>query len=186
MMSKKKSGRDTSASPYQTRAKSADRSDREVITVSELMQDIMSDSRESDSPRTDNSSRLTIGLMRDLMKEMVTNINDRIDKKIDEVKVDMGQIKSQFERFNEKFDDVQERISNVEDKMEGLSTFETEFHAFKKDLNENLTQIQLNQCRAYKNDIIFHGITGGDQDTKKALQTFLDLCTNTLKCPENG
>ena len=183
-MSKKKTGRDASASPYRTRARSADRSDRDTITVSELMQDIMSDPKEIEAPRTDNSSRLTLGLMRELMREMVTDINDRIDRKIDEVKVEVGQIKSKFERFDEKFDEVHKRISDVEDKMVEVTTFETEFHAFKKNWNETLTQLQLDQCRARKNNIIFHGIVGGDKDTKKALQTFLDLCTNTLKMPK--
>ena len=64
----------------------------------------MSDSTENPTPKSDQNSPLTIGLMKELIHKLESNINARIDSKKDEVKEDVGQIKTQVEKFGDNFD----------------------------------------------------------------------------------
>ena len=144
----------------------------------------MSDPSEGTPPLTNPNSQLTIGVSKELMNKLESNINARIDRKIDEVKSDIGQIKPQLERMNDNFDDIDTRISNVEDRVEDFTQVTSDLNKFKEQWNTILSEIDKEACRACKNNIIFQGIPGGDSDPKKALNTFMTLCTETLKLPK--
>ena len=121
----------------------------------------MSDSIENPTPKSDQNSPLTIGLMKELINKLESNINARIDSKIDEVKEDVGQLNTQVEKFGDNFDDMQQRISNVEDKVEDVTKVGTELKSFRTDWDKAISQINLDASRARKNNIIFQGIPGG-------------------------
>ena len=65
-----------------------------------------------------------------------------------------------------------------------LNALKTDFHAFRADWDQALTELELESCRAWKNNIIFQGIPGGDRDPKKAMQTFMSLCRDTMEMSE--
>ena len=80
---------------------------------------------------------------------------------------------------------MQQRISNVEDKVEDVTKIGTELKSFRTDWDEAISEINLDASRARKNNIILQGIPGGgDKDQAKALNTFMKLCTDTLKMSE--
>ena len=184
-MSKRRPQKDLSGTPYSTRSRSAerpsDRAESNPITVSDLIDDIMADSNENPTPKSDHTSPLTIGLMKELINKLESNINARINSKIDEVKEEVGQVKNHLNRFDDNFDEIHQRISNVEDKVEDIDEVKTELKSFRTDWDEAISQINLDASRARKNNIIFQGIPGGNNDSDQAHEVFMKLCTDTLK-----
>ena len=149
----------------------------------------MSNGEQSGTPKSNPNSPLTMGLMMEMLKKMESNINARIDSKIEEVKTEVGLVKNHLENFDEKFEDAQLRISNVEDQVHdqaiNITNLGADLQAFKAEWDQTLTDIELESCRARKNNIIFQGIPGGDRDPKKAMQTFQTLCRDTMEMSEN-
>ena len=205
-MNTRKTQKDSLFTPTRaSRAKSADRLEKNNITVSDLVDDILTNNDQSDTPKSNPNSPLTMGLMMELLKKLETNINARIDSKIDEVKMEVSSVKNHLANFDIKFEEVeqrittnedliesvgtklndaQQRISSVEDQVHDLNALKTDFHAFRADWDQALTELELESCRARKNNIIFQGIPGGDKDPKKAMQTFMTLCRYKLEMSE--
>ena len=120
-MNTRKSQKDTIVTPARaTRAKSADRVDRGNITLSDLVDDIMAKGVHGGTPKYNPNSPLTMGLMMELLKKMETNINARINSKIDEVKAEVGLVRNHLQHFDTKFEVIEQRIGIAEDHIENV------------------------------------------------------------------
>ena len=64
-----------------------------------------------------------------------------------------------------------------------MSQVGTDLSKFREEWDHELSQINLEACRARKNNIIFQGIPGGDRDHRKALRRFMTLCKDTFEMP---
>ena len=179
-MNRKRGTRDTPAITYPIRS----RPDRTTSTEvnEDDPQEQYTDCEELNDD-VESASLREIRLLREMMVSMQTNINSKIDTMVGDIKEDVGQIKSQLEKYNGRFEEVQERIGSVEDKMESLECVGEEFNVFKKEWDSTLSQVNLEACRARKNNIIFKGIPGRDNDPKKAMECFKNLCVEKLKMP---
>ena len=184
-MSKKKSSKENTQSPYPIRSRASDRNSQYPPEMSEEQVSNSSSDEEDVLNGLENSSPLTIGLMKHFIKEMekniTKNINAQIDKKVDSIKEDIGGIKSQLDRSNGIFEEMQTRISNVEDKVQDLNKIELEIVKIRKEWEEALTQINKEACRARKDNIIIQGITNWSKNPDIAMQNFEKLCKENLK-----
>ena len=183
-MSKRRNTRDPLGTPYRNKARSADRVGNETITVSDLLEDVLAGPDSGKSTGLDNSSPVTIDIIKELMQKLEGNINARTDSKVDEVKNEVVHVKSHLDKFSDKFENMHERINNIEDQMEDFTQLESDLTSFKDQWDTSLSEINLEACRARKNNIIFQGIPGGNKDAKKSMNTFLKLCSDTLEMPK--
>ena len=182
-MSRRKQQKDITPSPYPTRSQSADRSS---LTVSNLTENLLQDPDSDNSQQGDHEPQgsVSVKLIRQIMKEMESNINARIDRKVDEVKEEVGQLRTQVEKSNDRFDDMQDRISNVEDQVNSLVEVKDEVVALREEWQTFLTEADKEACRARKNHIIFQGIPGENEDPQTSLDTFKKVCATKLKLPK--
>ena len=100
------------------------------------------------------------------MSTVTKNIKTEVESMIVGIRTDIGQIKSQFEKYNDNMEEFQTRLSSVEDKMVTVQDVGKDLTTFKKEIKHTLSEIELEACRARKNNIIFHGLPGGNKDTK--------------------
>ena len=182
-MSRRKQQKDTTQSPYPTRSQSADRTS---MTVSNLTQSLLRDPESDNSEQEEQGTQgsVSVSLIRQIMKEMETNINARIDRKVDEVKAEVGQLKTHVEKSNERFDDMQDRISKVEEQVNSLEDVKDDVASLREEWQSYLTEADKDACRARKNHIIFQGVPGENQDPPAALGTFKKVCETKLKLPK--
>ena len=179
-MSRKKTSKDATPSPYPIRNRLAERNN---ITITDLADDIMSDSEDSE-PRLENldpAAPLTIGLLIRLMKVMENNFSKKLDRMVEDIREDVSQIKTHLEANNRVFEEFQDRIGIVEDKFEDVDTLKEEMTVFKKEWESTLTEFQKESCNARKNNIIFQGVKGGCKDPNIAMANFKRVCRENLK-----
>ena len=100
------------------------------------------------------------------MSTVTKNIKTEVESMIVGIRTDIGQIKSQFEKYNDNMEEFQTRLSSVEDKMVTVQDVGKDLTTFKKENKHTLSEIELEACRARKNNIIFHGLPGGNKDTE--------------------
>ena len=182
-MSKKRTTKEVTPSPYPIRSRATDRSS---ITVTDLAVDLMA-SEDSDTPLLDENEScgsVSYGLFKKLISQVEANLSNKLEKAVGEIKGDVSQIKIQLEKYNERFTEVQERISNVEDKVGKIDTVSTDLEDFKKDWKDSLSQINLDACKIRKNNVIVKGLKGGNKEPEVAAQNFLKLCRDNLKMPK--
>ena len=184
-MSRKKSTKETSASPYPISSRTTCRTSP---LQTEEIEDNVSDQTSEDGfslDNLDNNSSLTIGLMKHFIEKMekniTSNINATIDRKVGGVKDEISEMKVQMERSNGFYEEMQNRISTVEDQVHDLNNLGDEMENMRTIWNEAISEANLEACRARKNNIIFHGVTGGSKDTDVARKNFDRICRENLK-----
>ena len=115
------------------------------------------------------------------MASMQENINLSINKKIDEIKADVGQIKEHLENNNGRFEEMENRISEVEDKVNDINEVTTEVDRLRATLDTYMSQTNLDAMKARRNNMIIQGIPGKSKDTNVAMASFLTFCKDNLK-----
>ena len=188
-MSRKKSAKEITSSPYPIRSRT---SDRNSFVQAEEIEDSMSDQASDDGlsmDNLDNNSSLTIGLLKHFIEKMekniTSNINATIDRKVGGIKDEITEMKVQMEKSNGIYEEMQTRISSVEDQVKDLNKIGDEVSKMKAVWNEAITEANIEACRARKNNIIFHGVTGGSKDTNVARQNFDRVCRENLKMSQD-
>ena len=116
-----------------------------------------------------------------MQKNITTTINAQIDVKMEGIKDEISELKTQMEKSNNGFEEMHNRISTVEDKVNSLENIGEEIDSIRTEWNEALTEINIEACRARKNNIIFLGIQGGSKDQNVARQNFNKVCLENLK-----
>ena len=115
------------------------------------------------------------------MASMQENINLILNKKIDEIKADVGQIKEHLENNNGRFEEMENRISEVEDKVNDINEVTTEVDRLRATLDNYMSQTNLDAMKARRNNMIIQGIPGKSKDTNVAMASFLTFCKDNLK-----
>ena len=173
-MSKRKQSKDQAPSPYPIRSRA-----NNSITVTDLAEDLMASSGEETEGIEEGS--VSYRLMKQLITKVENNLTTKFNKAVGEIKDEVSEIKNHLGRYCESFTEVQERLSSVEDKVGTIDTVKTEFNTFKQAWEEQLTQVNLDACRARKNNVIIHGIKGGSKEPGVAMQSFRKVCEEGLK-----
>ena len=184
-MSRKRNNKEITPSPYPIRSRATDRNSFAPLDSlpSSMEEEFQEDSLSLDN--LDNNSRLTIGLLKHFIEKMekniTTNINATIDRKVGGIKDEIGELKVQMEKSNGNFEEMQTRISNVEDQVHNLEGIGEVVEIMKTEFDEAVNEINKEACRARKNNVIFHGVAGGSKDTVIARQNFDRVCLQNLK-----
>ena len=129
----------------------------------------------------DQDAPITVRQMKELLASVQENINISINKKIDEIKADVGQIKEHLENNNGRFDEMENRISEVEDKVINIDEVSTEVDRLRKTFENFMTQTNIDAMKARRNNMIIQGIPGKSKDTEVVMKTFLSFCKDSLK-----
>ena len=182
-MSKRKQTKEPAVTPYPIRSRGTG-----CTTDPEPNEDPMSDHSDEEGislENLDSNSSLTIGLLKHFIEKMGKNIaadiNAQIDQKVGSIKQDISEIKTEMEKSNNAFDEMHSRISSVEDKVSSIENIGEELDTIRTEWEEAITEINMEACRARKNNIIIQGVKGGSKDQQVARQNFNRVCLENLK-----
>ena len=181
--------RPTLTTPYSINTRTSERSTTSPTTPPNKNMEEEKLEEELNLDDMDDSSGLNIGLMKQFIKIMekniTRNINAQIDIKVGGIKEDISEIKVQMEKSNGKFEEMQSRISTVEDKVNNLEQLGEEIDTIKTEWDDVLEEINIEACRARKNNVIIQGVTGGSKDVDIARENFNRTCKENLKLSQD-
>ena len=149
-MSKAKQTKNSHMTPYAIITRTAERA---AINNNEEGQDentekVVDEINPLDS--LDPSQALIVGILKDMISKLETNINTKLDRTVNEIREDVIQIKTHIERYNESMEEVQARISDTEDKVEKMSEVIEEIYDFKTEWEKRLKEIDRDACEIRK------------------------------------
>ena len=180
-MYKKRPTKESTPVPYPIRSRASDRNNTTITDTAEDSMATHEDSMAQLEKANEANDTVPIALIRELISQVETNLSNKFDKAVDEIKGDVSQIKLHLEQYNENFREVQERISDVEDKVAIIDTFTEELEIFKQEWKVSLSEINLDACRMRKKNVIIQGVKGECKDPEVALKNFQKVCLENLK-----
>ena len=159
--------------------------DRSSLTISDAVEGLLSDGEPEIRPNTmENSSAVTVGLMKEMMKEMRDGINSDTGALLAVVRNDISIINEKIDKYSDRFDEAETRISNLEDKMANIEDVNPIIYTLQEQLKTAIANYDIDACRARKNNVLIHGLTGTSKDTKVAMKDFLNLCAKDMELDE--
>ena len=172
-MSRKRQTTLTGSTPISTRTRVTERNSFLAL------EDELPEEQSQEAPKT--GTPVTMESIQELINVMQANIRRDTEEIIGELRKDVNNLKERIDSSNDRFEEAENRISNIEDRLYDIEENNSDTEELKSTLKVAIANYNIDACRARTNNVIVHGLPVKSKDTKVAMKTLNNLCTETMK-----